>query len=90
MSNDGGKPFETTLANHSLSTVPHPQATRETKPKMVLLEHDNRFAVFPEFVFYDFAQPVKLPGALRPAMLWFRPTKRSRRLPDSEADDLHD
>ena len=37
----------------------------EGKPrpaKMVLLEHDERFSVFPEFVFYDFAQPVRLPG----------------------------
>ncbi|KAJ8124470.1 hypothetical protein O1611_g9171 [Lasiodiplodia mahajangana] len=33
------------------------------KPKTYLLEHDNRFAVFPEFVFYDFAEPFKLPGA---------------------------
>ncbi|KAH8887063.1 NAD(P)-binding protein [Thozetella sp. PMI_491] len=37
----------------------------EDKPKLVLLEHDNRFAVFPEFVFYDFAQPVKLPAELK-------------------------
>jgi len=29
---------------------------------LVLLEHDQRFAIFPEFVFYDFAQPLKLPG----------------------------
>jgi hypothetical protein len=28
----------------------------------VLLEHDSRFSVFPEFVPYDFAQPIKLPG----------------------------
>jgi putative N6-adenine methyltransferase len=28
----------------------------------VLLEHDDRFGVFPEFVFYDFQQPLKLPG----------------------------
>ncbi|RYO74027.1 hypothetical protein DL762_010570 [Monosporascus cannonballus] len=32
------------------------------KPKMYLLEHDQRFSVFPEFVFYDFQQPIKLPG----------------------------
>jgi NADH dehydrogenase (ubiquinone) 1 alpha subcomplex subunit 9 len=32
-------------------------------PKLVLLEHDNRFAVFKDqFVFYDFAQPIRLPG----------------------------
>lgn len=30
---------------------------------MILLEHDNRFNVFgDEFIFYDFAQPLKLPG----------------------------
>ncbi|KAL7619951.1 Protein-lysine N-methyltransferase efm5 [Parahypoxylon ruwenzoriense] len=33
--------------------------------KMYLLEHDRRFAVFPEFVFYDFQQPVKLPAELK-------------------------
>ena len=32
------------------------------RPKMYLLEHDRRFAVFPEFVFYDYMQPTKLPG----------------------------
>jgi hypothetical protein len=37
-------------------------APETPKPKLILLEHDNRFAVFPEFVFYDFAQPLKLPG----------------------------
>ena len=65
------------------STMPHLQATRETKPKMVLLEHDNRFAVFSEFVFYDFAQPVKLPGAYTPCDSWSPApqTKRSRRCP---------
>lgn len=34
----------------------------QTRPKVVLLEHDMRFNVFPEFVFYDFQQPFKLPG----------------------------
>jgi NADH dehydrogenase (ubiquinone) 1 alpha subcomplex subunit 9 len=34
---------------------------------VVLLEHDNRFAVFPEFVYYDFAQPLKLPAELKGA-----------------------
>jgi EEF1A lysine methyltransferase 1 len=34
---------------------------------VVLLEHDNRFAVFPEFVYYDFAQPMKLPAELKGA-----------------------
>ncbi|KAI8953246.1 putative N6-adenine methyltransferase-domain-containing protein [Xylaria longipes] len=35
------------------------------KPKAYLLEHDYRFAVFPEFVFYDFAHPFKLPAHLK-------------------------
>ncbi|TGJ78129.1 hypothetical protein E0Z10_g10634 [Xylaria hypoxylon] len=35
------------------------------KPKTYLLEHDHRFAVFPEFVFYDFAHPFKLPAHLK-------------------------
>lgn len=29
---------------------------------LTLLEHDYRFSVFSEFLFYDFMQPVKLPG----------------------------
>ncbi|KAG6003846.1 hypothetical protein E4U21_001645 [Claviceps maximensis] len=33
----------------------------DERPKVVLLEHDDRFAVFPEFVFYDYQQPLKLP-----------------------------
>lgn len=37
------------------------------KPKLVLLEHDRRFAIFPEFVYYDFAQPLKLPGSDSPS-----------------------
>ncbi|KAG8426458.1 S-adenosylmethionine-dependent lysine methyltransferase [Metarhizium acridum] len=32
------------------------------RPKIVLLEHDPRFGVFPEFVYYDFQQPLKLPS----------------------------
>ncbi|KAI0458977.1 putative N6-adenine methyltransferase-domain-containing protein [Xylaria acuta] len=35
------------------------------KPKTYLLEHDSRFAVFAEFVFYDFAHPFKLPANLK-------------------------
>ncbi|KAI1365094.1 putative N6-adenine methyltransferase-domain-containing protein [Xylaria arbuscula] len=38
------------------------------KPKMFLLEHDYRFAVFPEFVFYDFVEPFKLPAHLKGAV----------------------
>ncbi|KAF6841544.1 nadh-ubiquinone oxidoreductase 39 kda [Colletotrichum musicola] len=39
-----------------------------TLPKVVLLEHDTRFSVFPEFVFYDFQEPFKLPGELKGAV----------------------
>ncbi|KAI0002368.1 putative N6-adenine methyltransferase-domain-containing protein [Xylariaceae sp. FL0662B] len=34
------------------------------KPKVYLLENDQRFSVFPEFIPYDFQQPIKLPVAL--------------------------
>ncbi|KAH6844852.1 putative N6-adenine methyltransferase-domain-containing protein [Chaetomium sp. MPI-CAGE-AT-0009] len=37
----------------------------QPKPKLVLLEHDERFNIFPEFVYYDFAQPLKLPNHLK-------------------------
>ncbi|KLU92568.1 hypothetical protein MAPG_11513 [Magnaporthiopsis poae ATCC 64411] len=39
----------------------------EPKPRLVLLEHDSRFAVFPEYVFYDCNQPLKLPDDLKGA-----------------------
>ncbi|KAF4632660.1 hypothetical protein G7Y89_g5463 [Cudoniella acicularis] len=35
------------------------------RPKISLLEFDKRFEVFPEFVFYDFKAPLKLPPALK-------------------------
>ncbi|KAH6989443.1 putative N6-adenine methyltransferase-domain-containing protein [Ilyonectria sp. MPI-CAGE-AT-0026] len=35
------------------------------RPKLVLFEHDDRFNVFPEFVFYDYQQPLKLPAELK-------------------------
>ncbi|KAL2210520.1 hypothetical protein CC79DRAFT_1394757 [Sarocladium strictum] len=35
------------------------------RPKVILLEFDDRFSVFPEFTFYDFQQPFKLPGNLK-------------------------
>ncbi|KAF4463579.1 NADH-ubiquinone oxidoreductase 40 kDa subunit mitochondrial [Fusarium albosuccineum] len=34
-------------------------------PKLVLFEHDHRFNVFPEFVFYDFQRPLQIPGELK-------------------------
>ena len=37
-----------------------------TKPRLVLLEFDQRFSVFKQdFVSYDFAQPLKLPSELK-------------------------
>lgn len=41
------------------------ERSEDEKPKLVLLEHDNRFGVFSEFYFYDFQQPIKLPGHLK-------------------------
>ncbi|KJZ76184.1 hypothetical protein HIM_04266 [Hirsutella minnesotensis 3608] len=38
------------------------------RPRLVLLEHDERFGVFPEFVFYDFQQPLNLPAELKGTM----------------------
>ncbi|KAF4334557.1 NADH-ubiquinone oxidoreductase 40 kDa subunit mitochondrial [Fusarium beomiforme] len=32
---------------------------------LVLFEHDHRFSVFPEFVFYDFQRPLQLPAHLK-------------------------
>ncbi|CCT67460.1 probable NADH2 dehydrogenase (ubiquinone) 40K chain [Fusarium fujikuroi IMI 58289] len=37
----------------------------EDRPKLVLFEHDHRFSVFPEFVFYDFQRPLQLPAHLK-------------------------
>jgi Probable N6-adenine methyltransferase len=33
----------------------------EENPKIYLLEFDERFSVFPEFIHYDFRDPLKLP-----------------------------
>ena len=33
----------------------------DEKPKLYLLEFDRRFEVFPEFVFYDFNNPLNIP-----------------------------
>lgn len=53
---------------HSANPRPKNSASpNEPKPKVVLLEHDRRFAVFPEFIFYDFAQPLKLPRQYPPS-----------------------
>ncbi|KAK1584758.1 putative N6-adenine methyltransferase-domain-containing protein [Colletotrichum navitas] len=35
------------------------------RPKVALLEYDTRFNVFPEFVFYNFQSPFKLPAELK-------------------------
>jgi hypothetical protein len=38
-------------------------AGKTDAPKLVLLEHDSRFEVFKdEYVFYDYAKPIRLPG----------------------------
>jgi hypothetical protein len=34
---------------------------KSEQPNLYLLEFDERFNVFPEFVFYDFKSPFKLP-----------------------------
>lgn len=34
----------------------------EFRPFVRLLEYDSRFSVFKEFVYYDYQQPLKLPG----------------------------
>ncbi|KAI0165075.1 putative N6-adenine methyltransferase-domain-containing protein [Hypoxylon sp. FL1284] len=49
------------LLNSADASSPQPK-------KVYLLEHDQRFAVFPEFVFYDFQQPAKLPSDLKGAV----------------------
>jgi len=36
----------------------------DERPKIYLLEFDKRFEVFPEFMFYDFNNPLKLPRKL--------------------------
>lgn len=46
----------------ALKNILASQPSDAPKPHLTLLEHDNRFAVFHEFVFYDFRQPIKLPG----------------------------
>jgi hypothetical protein len=43
-------------------------ASWQGTPKLVLLEHDDRFGVFSEFVSYDFQQPLKLPSRLKGSM----------------------
>ena len=35
------------------------------RPSITLLEHDSRFNVFPDFVYYDFEQPTKLDPAMK-------------------------
>ncbi|TVY55011.1 Protein-lysine N-methyltransferase EFM5 [Lachnellula cervina] len=39
--------------------------TEEERPKLYLLEFDQRFEVFPEFVFYDFNNPLDLPPSMK-------------------------
>ncbi|KAI8959515.1 hypothetical protein F5Y11DRAFT_359159 [Daldinia sp. FL1419] len=48
------------LLNATNANTPKPK-------KVIFLEHDRRFSVFPEFIFYDFQQPIKLPAELKGA-----------------------
>ncbi|KAF2971945.1 hypothetical protein GQX73_g1592 [Xylaria multiplex] len=50
-----------------------------SKPKIYLLEHDYRFSVFPEFVFYDFSHPFKLPVAM--TLRWLAHTTKANTTP---------
>lgn len=38
---------------------------KEDRPGITLLEYDERFAVFPEFIKYDFNKPLDLPVSLK-------------------------
>ncbi|PSS07073.1 hypothetical protein M430DRAFT_110707, partial [Amorphotheca resinae ATCC 22711] len=40
-------------------------ASSTNSPKIILLEYDKRFAIFPEFIFYDFKAPLNLPQSLK-------------------------
>ncbi|KAL8928535.1 MAG: hypothetical protein Q9208_001769 [Pyrenodesmia sp. 3 TL-2023] len=40
-------------------------ASQHKTPKVTLLEFDQRFSVFREFVRYDFQSPIKLPGEMK-------------------------
>ncbi|OCK84920.1 N-6 adenine-specific DNA methyltransferas-like protein 2 [Lepidopterella palustris CBS 459.81] len=37
----------------------------ECRPQVTLLEYDERFSVFKEFVFYDFQHPIRLPAEMK-------------------------
>lgn len=50
------------LTKHLCPSRKASQPESTPKPTVFLLEHDHRFGIFPEFTYYDFAQPVKLPG----------------------------
>ncbi|KAI1635790.1 putative N6-adenine methyltransferase-domain-containing protein [Biscogniauxia mediterranea] len=53
------------VALKNLLTRAAAEGKQVPKPKIYLLEHDRRFAVFPEFVFYDFMKPMTLPAHLK-------------------------
>jgi Probable N6-adenine methyltransferase len=40
------------------------QKLEKDTPKIYLLEFDDRFSIFPEFVHYDYRNPLHLPGGL--------------------------
>ncbi|KAL2283115.1 hypothetical protein FJTKL_10217 [Diaporthe vaccinii] len=55
-------------SENSIAVVSTPSvfvALKNILPTLTLLEHDYRFSIFSEFLFYDFMQPVKLPATLK-------------------------
>jgi hypothetical protein len=53
---------QTCLAHPLMLNQAADQKPEEDRPKIYLLEFDERFSVFPEFVHYDFHKPLKLLG----------------------------
>ncbi|CAN8105012.1 unnamed protein product [Discula destructiva] len=49
----------------ALKNILATQPSETPRPRLTLLEHDYRFNVFSEFVYYDFAQPLKLPESFK-------------------------
>lgn len=47
---------------HALELTLKVSGKYNVKPQLNLLEFDERFGVFKEFVFYDFQNPTRLPG----------------------------
>jgi len=49
--------------SHVTDTTLQSAKDSHARPQMNLLEYDERFSVFKEFVYYDFEQPTRLPGS---------------------------